>query len=65
MFFFYQSWFDSASNCEYLLYTEDTIISLLTEADVDQTIIKKIDGHSGAMSLTEKVYTHFDVQKLV
>lgn len=42
-----------------------TCISLLAEAGVDQTIIKKIAGHSGAMSLTEKVYTHFDVQELV
>jgi len=94
---FYQSWFDSAPECEYLLHTEDnkhflyrnyydsyftplmqnlniektphccrhTCISLLAEAGVDQTIIKKIAGHSGAMSLTEKVYTHFDVQELV
>ena len=29
------------------------------------TTIKKIVGHSGAMSLTEKVYTHLDVQILV
>lgn len=42
-----------------------TCISLLAEAGVDQTIIKKIAGHSGFMSLTEKVYTHFDVQELV
>ena len=42
-----------------------TCISLLAEAGVDQTIIKKIAGHAGAMSLTEKVYTHFDVQELV
>ncbi|MEG0806248.1 MAG: tyrosine-type recombinase/integrase [Lachnospiraceae bacterium] len=42
-----------------------TCISLLAEAHVDQTIIKKIVGHAGAMSLTEKVYTHFDVQDLV
>ena len=36
-----------------------TCISMLAEAGVDQTIIKKIVGHSGAMTLTEKVYTHF------
>lgn len=40
-------------------------ISMLTEASVDQTIIKKIVGHSGAMTLTEKVYTHFDVKELL
>ena len=42
-----------------------TCISMLAEAGVDQTIIKKVVGHSGAMTLTEKVYTHFDVQELV
>lgn len=42
-----------------------TCISLLTEAGVEPTIIKKIVGHSGAMSLTEKVYTHLDVRILV
>lgn len=38
---------------------------MLAEAGVVQTIIKKIVGHSGAMALTEKVYTHFDVKELV
>lgn len=42
-----------------------TCISMLAEVGVDQTIIKKIVGHSGAMTLTEKVYTHFDVKELV
>ena len=42
-----------------------TCVSMLAEAGVDQTIIKKIVGHSGAMTLTEKVYTHFDVKELV
>lgn len=42
-----------------------TCISMLAEAGVVQTIIKKIVGHSGAMTLTEKVYTHFDVKELV
>ena len=42
-----------------------TCISMLAEAGVNQTIIKKIVGHSGAMTLTEKVYTHFDVKELV
>lgn len=40
-------------------------ISMLAKAGTDQTIIKKIVGHSGAMTLTEKVYTHFDVKELV
>ena len=42
-----------------------TCISLLADAHVDQTIIKKIVGHSGAMTLTEKVYTHMDVNELI
>ena len=42
-----------------------TCISMLSEAGVQDTTIKKIVGHSGAMTLTEKVYTHLDVQVLV
>ena len=37
----------------------------LTKADVNPTTIKKIVGHKGAMSLTEKVYTHMDYQTLL
>ena len=42
-----------------------TCISMLVEAGVDQTTIKKIVGHAGAMTLTEKVYTHLDIGELV
>ena len=42
-----------------------TCISMLSEAGVQDTTIKKIVGHSGAMTLTEKVYTHLDMQVLV
>jgi len=42
-----------------------TCISLLATVDVDQTIIKKIVGNSGAMTLTERVYTLFNIQELV
>lgn len=45
--------------------TRHTCISMLSEAQVQDTMIKKIVGHSGAMSLTEKVYTHLDMQILV
>ena len=45
--------------------TRHTCISMLSEAGVQDTTIKKIVGHSGAMSLTEKVYTHLDVQILI
>lgn len=42
-----------------------TCISLLAEAGVTQSIIKMVVGHSRAMTLTEKVYTHFDMKALV
>lgn len=45
--------------------TRHTTISLLARNDVNQTIIKRIVGHSGAMSLTERVYTHFEIQQLI
>ena len=45
--------------------TRHTCISMMTEAHVDQTMIKKIVGHSGAMTLTERVYTHLDVKALL
>lgn len=45
--------------------TRHTCISMLAEKHVDQTMIKKIVGHSGAMALTEKVYTHLDIEALV
>ena len=38
---------------------------MLSEAGVQETVIKKIVGHSGAMTLTEKVYTHLDVRILI
>ncbi len=42
-----------------------TCVSMLAEAHIDQTVIKKIVGHSGAMTLTEKVYTHLDIEELI
>lgn len=42
-----------------------TCISMLSEAGVQDTTIKKIVEHSGAMTLTEKVYTHLDMHVLV
>ena len=53
-------------NMEHLPHdTRHTTISLLAKAKVEQTTIKKIVGHSGAMTLTEKVYTHLDVKELL
>ena len=45
--------------------TRHTTVSLLAVAKVDPTIIKKIVGHAGAMNLTERVYTHFEIQPLL
>ncbi len=42
-----------------------TCASLLKRFEADPTYIKLILGHEGALSLTEKVYTNVDVQKLV
>lgn len=42
-----------------------TCISMLAEAGVESLIIQNIVGHSSAMTLTEKVYTHLDFQLLI
>lgn len=42
-----------------------TCISLLAEAKVSPTYSKMIVGHKGAMSMTEKVYTHIDMKELI
>ena len=45
--------------------TRHTCVSMLTEAGVEPTVIKKIVGHSGAMNLTERVYTHLRTETLL
>lgn len=45
--------------------TRHTCISLLAEAHVYPTTIKKIVGHSGTQTLTEAVYTHLDLSELL
>lgn len=37
----------------------------IAEAKIPPTFIKMIAGHKGAMSMTEKVYTHIDMQYLI
>jgi integrase len=44
--------------------TRHTCVTLLTAAGVDDKIIKKIVGHKG-QSVTEVVYTHFEIQQLI
>ena len=45
--------------------TRHTTISMMKEHSIDETTIKKIVGHSGAITLTERVYTHLDVRVLI
>ena len=45
--------------------TRHTTISMMKEHRIDETTTKKIVGHSGAMTLTERVYTHLDVRVLI
>ena len=52
--------FDQTPHC-----CRHTCISLLAEAKVSPTYQKIIVGHKGAMSLTEKVYTHIDINLLI
>lgn len=44
--------------------TRHTCISMLTVAGVDDKVIKKIVGHKG-QSVTEVVYTHFEIEELL
>lgn len=44
--------------------TRHTCVTLLTAAGIDDKIIKKIVGHKG-QSVTEIVYTHFEIQQLI
>ena len=45
--------------------TRHTCISQFTMKNVNPTIIKKIVGHKSIMSLTEKVYTHIEIEELI
>lgn len=45
--------------------TRHTCASLMAEAFIDERIVKKILGHAHNMSLTERVYTHYEIKVLV
>ena len=70
--FLYRNYFDSywkpltkEMNLEHKPHdTRHTCITLLTLAKVDDKVIKRIVGHAGK-NVTEKVYTHFDIQVLL
>lgn len=44
--------------------TRHTCVSLLTMAEVDERLIKKIVGHKGH-GITQQVYTHIDIENLL
>lgn len=46
-------------------FTRHTTASMMADAGIDPTVQKKILGHSGAMTMTERVYTHLDLQVLI
>ena len=46
-------------------YCRHTFISMMVMAGVDQAMIKKIVGHNGRLSLTERIYTHFEIQSML
>jgi integrase len=66
--FIYRNYYDSywsplmqQMNMEHRPHdTRHTCVSLLTEAGVDERIIKKIVGHKG-QGVTETVYTHIEL----
>lgn len=70
--FLYKNYFDSywsplieQMGMQHLPHdTRHTCVSLLTAAGVDDKIIKKIVGHKG-QSVTETVYTHFEIKQLI
>ena len=52
--------FDQTSHC-----CRHTCVSLPAEAGVSPTYSKMIVEHKGAMTMTEKVYTHIDMKILI
>ena len=46
-------------------WTRHTCASMMADAGIEPSIQKMILGHAGAMSLTERVYTHIDIKRLV
>lgn len=70
--FTYRNYYDSywspliqALNMDHTPHcTRHTCVSMLTVAGVDDKVIKKIVGHKG-QSVTEIVYTHFEIDELL
>lgn len=57
---YWNRWMDSLQISHYPHDTRHTCISLLTEAGVDERIIKSIVGHKGT-GVTQQVYTHISM----
>lgn len=66
---YYDSYYTPIMEDCFLDYTphccRHTCISMLKYAKVNQTVIKKIVGHEGAMCLNERVYTHYDIKVIL
>lgn len=66
---YYDSYFTPLMEENNMSYTphfcRHTCISLMNSKNINKTIIKKIVGHKHAMSMTEKVYTHFEVKEML
>jgi site-specific recombinase XerD len=45
--------------------TRHTFISQMVIRNVNQTILKKIVGHKSIMNLTERIYTHIEIEELL
>lgn len=45
--------------------TRHTCITQLMQNGADKTIVKQIVGHKAVMNLTERVYTHIEIERLI
>ena len=61
LYYQYRVWQKKHDFDHHLHDTRHTLISLLTEAEVDERIIRSIVGHKGS-GVTEEVYTHISIE---
>lgn len=45
--------------------TRHTCITFLTLAGINKTLVQKIVGHSGKLDITDRVYTHFEMEEML
>lgn len=61
LYYKYRAWNKKHNFDHHLHDTRHTIITLLTEAEVDERIIRSIVGHKGS-GVTQEVYTHISIE---